>query len=227
MNALGQEDALGLRERLLIAYDHPRFVRSAQLQEACLRIPAATLHDYLAKRLWPLHVMHHPHHPPAERFASDLNYKWVQYIPGTMGLLNSSGRTSTIALLSKRPLTKLTSRQQKKLASGKPGTFASHSQSTIFDSLLQMPALKLGTKRCPGKQPRQACSSALGWIQSLQNLICTASLPSLPPLRLLLPVQPLSRQLPLPETSCVASLPSTQWKGFSPSPTSTSSTFAP
>ena len=79
MNALGQEDALGLRERLLIAYDHPRFVRSAQLQEACLRIPAATLHDYLAKRLWPLHVMHHPHHPPAERFASDLNYKWVQY----------------------------------------------------------------------------------------------------------------------------------------------------
>jgi len=23
--------------------------------------------------------MHHPHHPPAERFASDLNYKWVQY----------------------------------------------------------------------------------------------------------------------------------------------------
>ena len=48
-------------------------------------------------------------------------------IPGTMGLLNSSGRTSTIALLSKRPPTKLTSRQQKKLASGKPGTFASHS----------------------------------------------------------------------------------------------------
>ena len=222
MNALGQEDALGLRERLLIAYDHPRFVRSAQLQEACLRVPAATLHDYLAKRLWPLHVMHHePNALPQISTTSGCN------IPGTMGLLNSSGRTSTIALLSKRPPTKLTSRQQKKLASGKPGTFASHSQSTIFDSLLQMPALKLGTKRCPGKQPRQACSSALGWIQSLQNLICTASLPSLPPLRLLLPVRPLSRQLPLPETSCVASLPSTQWKGFSHSPTSTSSTFAP
>ena len=167
------------------------------------------------------HITHQPNALPQISTTSGCN------IPGTMGLLNSSGRTSTIALLSKRPPTKLTSRQQKKLASGKPGTFASHSQSTIFDSLLQMPALKLGTKRCPGKQPRQACSSALGWIQSLQNLICTASLPSLPPLRLLLTVRPLSRQLPLPETSCVASLPSTQWKGFSHSPTSTSSTFAP
>ena len=40
MNALGQEDPLGLQEQLLInhlrLYHLPRFVRSAQLQEACL-----------------------------------------------------------------------------------------------------------------------------------------------------------------------------------------------
>ena len=53
-------------------HDHPRFVRSTQLQEACSRIPAPTLHDYLAKRLWPLRVMHHPHHPPVERCLPDL-----------------------------------------------------------------------------------------------------------------------------------------------------------
>lgn len=54
MDATGQEDPLGLRDC-----------------QACSRIPAPTLHDYLAKRLWPLHVMH--------RAVFDLNYKWVQY----------------------------------------------------------------------------------------------------------------------------------------------------
>lgn len=79
MCAIGSEDPLGLRERLLIMYDRPRFVRSAELLEACSRIPAESLHSYLAKHFWALHSVHHPDHPPRDRFVHDLNYHWLQY----------------------------------------------------------------------------------------------------------------------------------------------------
>ncbi|CAJ1384732.1 unnamed protein product [Effrenium voratum] len=78
MAALGEEDPLGLRERLLVMYEHPRFVRSAQLREACSRIPGDTLHGFLAKGLWELHARHHPGHE-SEQFAKDLNYSWLYY----------------------------------------------------------------------------------------------------------------------------------------------------
>lgn len=79
MGALGVEDPLGLRERLLVIYERPRFVRSAQFQHACSQIPADTLHKFLAQHFWQLHCIHHPGHPPVERFVSDLNYKWIHY----------------------------------------------------------------------------------------------------------------------------------------------------
>ena len=50
--AIGVEDPLRLRERLLMTYERPRFVRSSELQEACARIAEASLHGYLAKHLW-------------------------------------------------------------------------------------------------------------------------------------------------------------------------------
>ena len=79
MQAIGVEDPLGLRERLLIVYDRPRFVRAAQLQAACERIPCNTLHEFLAKHFWQLHCVHHPGHAPKARFVEDLNYKWLHY----------------------------------------------------------------------------------------------------------------------------------------------------
>ena len=81
MNALGESDPLGLRDRLLIMYERPRFVRSAQLQEACEKIPGSTLHGYLANVFWKLHVLHHPEHSPA-KMEDDLNYKWLHYTFG-------------------------------------------------------------------------------------------------------------------------------------------------
>ena len=60
MSASGVEDPLGLRERLLIIYERPRFVRSSELQEACSRIPAQSLHAHLATHFWALHCVHHP-----------------------------------------------------------------------------------------------------------------------------------------------------------------------
>ncbi|CAL1144037.1 unnamed protein product [Cladocopium goreaui] len=39
--AIGVEDPLRLRERLLMTYERPRFVRSSELQEACARIAEA------------------------------------------------------------------------------------------------------------------------------------------------------------------------------------------
>ena len=39
----------------------------------------ATLHSFLAKRFWYLHCVHHPSHPPSERFTCDLNYQWLHY----------------------------------------------------------------------------------------------------------------------------------------------------
>ncbi len=63
MQSLGDDDSLGLRERLLIMYDRPRFLRSAQLQDACARIPKETLHNgYLGKNFWQLHIAHAPAH---------------------------------------------------------------------------------------------------------------------------------------------------------------------
>ena len=79
MNAIGTEDPLGLRERLLVMYDRPRFARAAALRDACAAIPAATLHGFLANHFWNLHVVHHPAHPPKERFTRDLNYNWLHY----------------------------------------------------------------------------------------------------------------------------------------------------
>eukprot|EP00438_Fugacium_kawagutii_P021298 Skav223669 [mRNA] locus=scaffold2794:282802:283933:- [translate_table: standard] len=79
MTALGTEDPLGLRERILVIYDRPRFVRSAELKEACAALPTPTLHEFLANHFWNLHVVHHPKHPPVDRFTEDLNYKWLQY----------------------------------------------------------------------------------------------------------------------------------------------------
>lgn len=64
--AIGVEDPLRLRERLLMTYERPRFVRSSELQEACARIAEASLHGYLAKHLWTLHCVHHPFHPPED-----------------------------------------------------------------------------------------------------------------------------------------------------------------
>ena len=55
-----------------------RFVRSAQPQHACSQIPADTLHEFLAQHSWQLHCIHHPGHPPVERFVTDPNYKWIQ-----------------------------------------------------------------------------------------------------------------------------------------------------
>ena len=79
MSAIGVEDPLGLRERLLIIYERPRFVRSSELQEACSRIPAQSLHAHLATHFWALHCVHHPQHPPKSRFVADLNYHWLKY----------------------------------------------------------------------------------------------------------------------------------------------------
>ena len=56
MNAIGTEDPLGLRERLLVMYDRPRFARAAALRDACAAIPAATLHGFLANHFWNLHL---------------------------------------------------------------------------------------------------------------------------------------------------------------------------
>lgn len=79
MSAIGVEDPLGLRERLLIIYERPRFVRSSELQEACSRIPAQSLHAHLATHFWALHCVHHPQHPPKSCFVADLNYHWLKY----------------------------------------------------------------------------------------------------------------------------------------------------
>ena len=79
MACIGQDDPLGLRERLLVVYERPRFIRSLQLQDACEQIPGATLHSFLATRFWTLHRVHHPGHPPSERFTCDLNYSWLHY----------------------------------------------------------------------------------------------------------------------------------------------------
>ena len=79
MTAIGTEDPLGLRGRLLVIYDRPRCVRAAELRDACAAIPAATLHGFLANHFWNLHVVHHPAHPPKERFKRDLNYNWLHY----------------------------------------------------------------------------------------------------------------------------------------------------
>lgn len=78
MNALGEADPLGLRERLLVMYERPCFVRSTQLIEACDRIPAPTLHSHLAKTFWPIHCAHHPGHKLAT-FVKDLNYSWLHH----------------------------------------------------------------------------------------------------------------------------------------------------
>ena len=115
---------------------------------------------------------------------------------------NSSGRTSMTGLQSKKPLTRSTSKRRRKQGNGKRGTFASHSRCIICDSWPLVRALRTRKNKCPRKLPRPACSSAPGW-----TLSCTASLLSLPLLRLLLPMRPLPLQFPLPETSCVASLP--------------------
>ena len=63
---------------LLIMYDHPRFLRSTQLQDACRRIPEPTLHGYLAKHFWQLHVAHTPGHG-VQGFLKDLGYHWLHY----------------------------------------------------------------------------------------------------------------------------------------------------
>ena len=79
MQSLGDDDSLGLRERLLIMYDHPRFLRSAQLQDACARIPKETLHNgYLGKDFWQLHIAHAPAHH-VQQFVKDLGYQWLHY----------------------------------------------------------------------------------------------------------------------------------------------------
>lgn len=78
MQSLGDDDPLGLRERLLIMYDHPRCLRSTQLQDACRRIPEPTLDGYLAKHFWQLHVAHTPGHG-VQGFLKDLGYHWLHY----------------------------------------------------------------------------------------------------------------------------------------------------
>ncbi|CAE7835960.1 unnamed protein product [Symbiodinium sp. CCMP2592] len=78
IRALGEADPLGLRERLLVMYEHPRFTRSAELCEACARIPGPTLHGYLAESFWSLHRVHTPAHKLSE-FTTDLNYSWLFY----------------------------------------------------------------------------------------------------------------------------------------------------
>ena len=79
MQSVGDADPLGLRERLLLMYEHPRFVRSTELREACDKLPAElTLHQFLAKTFWPLHCVHHPAHKRAQ-FTQDLNYTWLHY----------------------------------------------------------------------------------------------------------------------------------------------------
>ncbi|CAE7247622.1 unnamed protein product [Symbiodinium sp. CCMP2592] len=77
--AIGEDDPLGLRERLLvIMYERPRFVRSEQLREACQLIPEGTLHNWLAKLFWTLHCVHSPSHEQAH-FHEDLGYRWLRY----------------------------------------------------------------------------------------------------------------------------------------------------
>ena len=78
MRALGEADPLGLRERLLVMYEHPRFTRSAELREACARIPGPTFHGYLAESFWSLHRVRTPAHKLSE-FTMDLNYPWLFY----------------------------------------------------------------------------------------------------------------------------------------------------
>ena len=78
MQSLGDDDPLSLRERLLVMYDHPRFLRSDQLQDACAQIPEATLHGHLAKHFWQLHMAHTPGHG-VQRFVKDLGYQWLHY----------------------------------------------------------------------------------------------------------------------------------------------------
>ena len=78
MRALGEADPLGLRERLLVMYEHPRVTRSAELREACARIPGPTLHGYLAESFWSLHRVHTPAHKLSQ-FTMDLNYPWLFY----------------------------------------------------------------------------------------------------------------------------------------------------
>lgn len=79
MQSIGEADPLGLRERLLLMYERPRFVRSVQLQEACQKFPAgSTMHEFLAGSFWPLHQAHHPHIHP-RNFKKDLNYSWLEY----------------------------------------------------------------------------------------------------------------------------------------------------
>lgn len=78
MSALGDADPLGLRERLLIMYERPRFLSSVDIRDACARIPADTLHVWLAKSFWPLHCVHTEGHKLAP-FKRDLNYPWLAY----------------------------------------------------------------------------------------------------------------------------------------------------
>lgn len=60
-------------------YERPRFVRSAELREACDKLPPGdTLHAFLARGFWKLHSLHHPAHKCAV-FKQDLNYQWLHY----------------------------------------------------------------------------------------------------------------------------------------------------
>lgn len=79
MQAIGEADPLGLRERLLLMYERPRFVRSAELREAYDKLPPGdTLRAFLARGFWKLHSPNHPAHRGAQ-FKQDLNYQWLHY----------------------------------------------------------------------------------------------------------------------------------------------------
>ena len=69
---------LGLRERLLVMYERPRFVCWEQLREACQQIPEGSLHTWLAKLFWTLHCVHNPSHEQAH-VTEDLGYRWLRY----------------------------------------------------------------------------------------------------------------------------------------------------